>query len=119
MVTSSTRTWSRHSSAPPNIGTDSDHDELRGRMSSEGLQLHQRGRSFSQPGGRTDSAARALVYRRTGCGGASLVSALVFLLHELSRQTGIDDLPGKYFVVTAPAAGMERGIDLRFAQRSI
>ena len=47
------------------------------------------------------------------------MGALVFLLHKLARQTGIDDLPWKNFIVTAAAAGVKGGIDLRFAQRRI
>ena len=45
--------------------------------------------------------------------------ALVFALHELAREPGINDLPRKNFVVTPAAAGVERGIDLGFAQRGI
>src|SRR6266404_6583481 len=81
------------------------------------LQLHERSRSLAQPRGRTDTAALALVHRGTWSGGPSVVSAFVFLLHKLPRETRVDDLPGKNLVVTSATAGVKSRIDLCFAQR--
>ena len=88
-------------------------------MSRVRRQLHEREWGFAQPSSRTHSAARALIYGRTGSSRAGLVGSFVFALHELARQPGINYFPGKDFIVTAPAAGVERGIDLRFPQRRV
>src|SRR5437868_9664398 len=45
--------------------------------------------------------------------------AFVFLLHELARDSRIDDVPRKNFIVSTPATGVKVGIDLSFANRRI
>lgn len=95
--------------------------ELRGRMCQgrEGFQLHERGRCFGEPRGRTDPATRALIHRRAGSSRARFVRAFVFLLHEFARDAGIDYVPRENLVVSAPAAGVKIRIDSRLANRRI
>ena len=43
----------------------------------------------------------------------------MFALHELAREAGINNLPRKYFVITAPATCVKCRNDLRFAERGV
>ena len=45
--------------------------------------------------------------------------ALIFTLHEFARDAGIDDLPGKNFIVAAAAAGVKMRIDSGFAKHRV